>query len=96
MTNPTLPALLDALFRTPVNQTLGTNFANIAPNNFPRNDLVTTLLTGFAGVNQMSKVTPSEMTRLNTGIPATPAATQSNFGVAGWRSGGIPEWPPSR
>ena len=90
MTNPTLPALLDALFRTPVNQTLGTNFANIAPNNFPRNDLVTTFLTGFAGVNQMSKVTPSEMTRLNTGIPATPAATQSNFGVAGGDLAGFP------
>ncbi len=90
MTNPTLPALLDALFRTPVNQTLGTNFTNIAPNNFPRNDLVTAFLTGFAGVNQMSKVTASEMTRLNTGIPATPAASQSNFGVAGGDLAGFP------
>jgi hypothetical protein len=90
VTNPTLPALLDVLFRGPVNQTLGTNFANIAPNNFPRTDLVTAFLTGFAGVNQMSKVTASEMTRLNTGIPATPAAMQSNFGVAGGDLAGFP------
>jgi hypothetical protein len=90
VTNPTLPALLDALFRGPVNQTLGTSFTNIAPNNIPRNDLVTAFLTGFAGVNQMSKVTPSEMTRLNTGIPATAAAGQSNFGVAGGDLAGFP------
>ena len=49
VTNPTLPALLDALFRGAVNQTLGTNIANLAPDNLPRNDLVTTFLTGFAG-----------------------------------------------
>jgi hypothetical protein len=90
VTNPTLPALLNELFRTPVNQTLGTSFTNIAPNNFPRNDLVTAFLTGFAGVNQMSRVTASEMTRLNTGIPATPAAMQSNFGVAGGDLAGFP------
>jgi hypothetical protein len=90
VTNPTLPALLDALFRGPVNQTLGTNIANLAPNNLPRNDLVTAFLTGFTGVNQMSRVTPSEMTRLNTGIPATPAAMQSNFGVAGGDLAGFP------
>jgi len=90
VTNPTLPALLDVLFRDAVNQTLGTHFTNIAPNNFPRNDLVTAFLTGFAGVNQMSKVTASEMTRLNTGIAATPAASQSNFGVAGGDLAGFP------
>ena len=90
VTNPTLPALIDVLFRAPVNQVLGTNFASIAPNNFPRNDLVTAFLTGFAGVNQMSRVTASEMTRLNTGIPATPAASQSNFGVAGGDLAGFP------
>ncbi len=90
VTNPTLPALLDALFRTPVNQTLGTALTNIAPNNIPRNDLATTFLTGFEGVNQMSKVTPSEMTRLNTAIPAVPAASQSNFGVAGGDLAGFP------
>ncbi len=90
VTNPTLPALLDVLFRDPVNQTLGTNIANLAPTNLPRIDLVTAFLTGFAGVNQQSKVTPSEMMRLNTGIAATPAASQSNFGVAGGDLAGFP------
>jgi hypothetical protein len=90
VTNPTLPALLDALFRGAVNQTLGTSIANLAPNNLPRTDLVTAFLTGFAGVNQMSHVTASEMTRLNTGIPAAPAASQSNFGVAGGDLAGFP------
>ena len=43
VTNPTLPALVEiASRRTP----------NIAPTNFPRTDLVTTFLTGIAGVNQ--------------------------------------------
>jgi hypothetical protein len=90
VTNPTLPALLDALFRDPVNQTLGTSIANLAPNNLPRTDLVTAFLTGFAGVNQLARVTPSEMTRLNTAIPATPAGMQSNFGVAGGDLAGFP------
>jgi len=90
VTNPTLPALLDALFRGAVNQTLGTNIANLAPNNLPRNDLVTAFLTGFPGVNQLARVTPSEMTRLNTAIAATPAAGQSTFGVAGGDLAGFP------
>lgn len=90
VTNPTLPALLDVLFREPVNATLGTNLANIAPANLPRNDLVTAFLTGFQGVNQMARVTPSEMIRLNTGIPATPADQQSTFGVAGGDLAGFP------
>jgi len=90
VTNPTLPALLDALFRAPVNQTLGTNIANLAPDNLPRTDLVTAFLTGFAGVNQQSHVTASEMTRLNTGIPAAPAGSQSTFGVAGGDLAGFP------
>ena len=90
VTNPTLPALLDILFRDAVNQTLGTNIANLAPSNFPRNDLVTAFLTGFKGVNQLAKVTPSEMARLNTMIPATPAAQQSTFGVAGGDLAGFP------
>jgi len=90
VTHPTLPAILDLLFRDAVNQTLGTNIANLAPSNFPRNDLVTAFLTGFAGVNQLATVTPSEMTRLNTGIAATPAAQQSTFGVAGGDLAGFP------
>jgi hypothetical protein len=90
VTNPTLPALLNLLFLTPVNATLGTNLPTLAPTNFPRNDLVATFLTGFKGVNQMIAVTPSEMLRLNTGVAPTPAATQSTFGVVGNDLAGFP------
>ena len=90
VTNPTLPALLDVLFRDAVNKTLGTSIPNLAPQNFPRQDLVTAFLTGFKGVNQQSTVTPSEMVRLNTAIAATPAAAQSTFGVVGNDLAGFP------
>jgi hypothetical protein len=90
VTNPSFPAILDTLFRDPVNKTLGTNIANLAPSNFPRTDLVTTFLTGFKGVNQLKQVTPSEMLRLNTGIPATASDRQSAFGVAGGDLAGFP------
>jgi hypothetical protein len=90
VTNPSLPFLIDALFRDAVNATLGTQIANLAPNNLPRNDLVATFLTGFKGVNQQSTVTPSEMLRLNTGIVPTPKETQSAFGVAGGDLAGFP------
>jgi len=90
VTNPTFPAILDALFRAPVNATLGTNFATLAPTNFPRNDLVATFLTGFAGVNQLKTVTPSEEMRLNTAIAPTPQAAQSTFGVVGNDLAGYP------
>ncbi len=90
VTNPTFPAILDALFRAPVNQTLGTNLATLAPTNFPRNDLVAAFLTGIATLNQQRIVTPSEMMRLNTNVAPTPAATQSAFGVAGDDLAGFP------
>ncbi len=90
VTNPTFPEVLNLLFRAPVNQTLGTNIADLAPNNFPRNDLVATFLTGIATLNQLGKVTPSEMLRLNTGVNPTPQASQSTFGVAGNDLAGYP------
>ena len=90
VTNPTLPAILDTLFRDAVNAALPTDVANLAPSNLPRQDLVTTFLTGFPGVNQLAKVTPSEMMRLNTKIPATAAATQNSLGVLGGDLGGFP------
>jgi hypothetical protein len=90
VTNPTLPALLNALFLAPVNTTLGTTLTNLAPNNFPRTDLVAAFLTGFAGLNQQATVTPSEMLRLNTAVAATPAASQSTFGVAAGDLAGFP------
>lgn len=90
VTNPTFPALLDALFRGPVNATLGTNIANLAPNNFPRNDLVATYLTGIKTLNQLSTVTASEMTRLNTTVPPTPMASQKSYGVVADDLAGFP------
>ncbi len=90
VTNPVLPELLNILFRDAVNTTLGASIETLAPTNFPRTDLVTAFLTGFEGVNQQATVTPSEMLRLNTGIPATPAADQSAFGVAGDDLAGFP------
>ena len=90
VTNPTFPAILDALFRAPVNATLGTNFATLAPTNFPRNDLVATFLTGIATLNQLKAVTPSEMLRLNTAVTPTAQAAQSPFGVVGNDLAGFP------
>lgn len=90
VTNPTFPAILDILFRAPVNATLGTNYPSIAPTNFPRNDLVATFLTGFSTLNQLKTVTPSEMLRLNTGVAVTPFGKQSTFGVAGDDLAGYP------
>jgi hypothetical protein len=90
VTNPSLPALLNALFLAPVNATLGTTLTDLAPNNFPRNDLVAAFLTGFPGLNQESTVTPSEMLRLNTAVAPTPAAAQKTLGVAAGDLAGFP------
>ena len=90
VTNPTFPAILDALFRAPVNATLGTSFANLAPTNFPRTDLVATFLTGIATLNQLRTVTASEMLRLNTGVTPTPQNGQNPLGVIGNDLAGFP------
>jgi hypothetical protein len=73
VTNPTLPKLLEIALGLP----------NISPSNFPRNDLVTTFLTGIAGVNQPKNVVASEMLRLNTAIAPVPFAQQNRLGIVG-------------
>ena len=73
VTNPTLPALLE----------IALNIPGTAPKNLPRTDLVTTFLTGIAGVNQPKNVVASEMLRLNTAIPAVPFAQQNRLGIVG-------------
>lgn len=73
VTNPTLPALLEIALALP----------NTAPKNLPRNDLVTTFLTGIPGLNRPANVVASEMLRLNTAIAATPEAMQNRLGVVG-------------
>ncbi|AYE86762.1 MULTISPECIES: DUF4331 domain-containing protein [Sulfitobacter] len=89
VTNPTLPALLDILFR----DALGAS-GDIAPSNFPRNDLVTAFLSGFPGVNQPANFDAStdlsEMLRLNTTFPATPRDDQHTFGLLAEDLGGFP------
>jgi hypothetical protein len=90
VTNPTYPEYLNRLFRSAVNATLGTNFATLAPTNFPRNDLVATFLTGIASLNQMQTVTASEMLRLNTAVNPTPQASQKTLGVVADDLAGFP------
>ncbi len=95
VTNPGLPAILDSLFRGPVNSILeGTPdfvpFDNLAPSNFPRQDLVTAFLTGFPGVNQFAHVAPGEMLRLNTEFEATPRDLQQPLGLAAGDFAGFP------
>ena len=90
VTNPTLPVLLDLLFRDAVNGTLGTNIENLAPQNYPRTDLVAAFLTGFPGLNQPNNVVASEMMRLNFAVPATPRDAQSSFGVVAEDLAGFP------
>ncbi len=81
VTNPSLPVLLQALFGA----------AGVkAPNVYPRTDLVAAFLTGIRGLNQPMSVTPAEELRLNTSIPATPAASQNDLGVLGGDLGGFP------
>ena len=90
VTNPTFPEVLNGLFRNAVNSTLGTNFATLAPTNFPRNDLVATFLTGIPSLNQLQTVTASEMLRLNTNINPTPQANQRVLGVVADDLAGFP------
>jgi len=79
VTNPSVPALIQALFPTVT-----------APTLFPRSDLVATFLTGLKGINQPPKVVPSEMLRLNTSTAVTPMASQSRLGALGGDLAGYP------
>jgi hypothetical protein len=76
VSNPVLPELLQVLFGVQ------------APNNFPRNDLILTFLTGIPGLNDTA--TPSEMLRLNTAVDVTPKAQQDFLGVPGGDAAGFP------
>lgn len=75
VTNPTLPKLVEIAMGLPP--------GSAAPRNLPRQDLVTTFLTGIAKVNRPLNPTPSEMLRLNTAIPAVPFAQQNRLGIVG-------------
>lgn len=90
VSHPTLPALLNILFRDTINGALSQDYEDIAPSNFPRLDLQTAFLTGFPGLNMPTGVTGSEMMRLNTAVPATPRAQQNAFGVVAEDLAGFP------
>lgn len=89
VTHPTLPFLIDLVFNGDPNYP----GVNIAPNNFPRTDLVSTFLTGIKtnlgpngtpfNLNQPANVVASEMMRLNTAVAAVPFAQQNRLGVVG-------------
>ncbi len=77
VTNPTLPALLNALF-------------GVTPPTTPRNDLVAVFLTGVSGLNMPPQVKPAEMLRLNTSIEPKAPAAQNSLGVLGGDLAGFP------
>jgi hypothetical protein len=79
VTNPSVPALIQALFPTVT-----------APTLFPRSDLVATFLTGLSGINQPPNVVAAEMLRLNTSTAVTPMATQNRLGAIAGDSAGYP------
>ncbi len=70
-------------------------FANLAPSNLPRNDLVTAFLTGFPGVNQMSKVTRVRNDAAQHRHSGGPGRQPEQLRRCRWRSRGLPERPPS-
>lgn len=78
VTDPEVPKLIEAIFGVPAPAT-------------PRNDLVAVFLTGVAGLNQPSTVTPGEMIRLNMSIAPTAAIGQGDrLGVLGGDLAGYP------
>jgi len=81
VTNPSFPAIVQLVFSGAGIQ---------APTLFPRADLVATFLTGIKGLNQPASVRPSEMLRLNTSAPVTPAGMQNRLGVIGGDNAGFP------
>ncbi len=62
----------------------------VAPNLYPRTDLVAAFLTGLDGLNQPASIVGSEMLRLNTGIDPTTVVNQNKLGVLGGDLAGFP------
>ncbi|HEX4871092.1 MAG TPA: DUF4331 domain-containing protein [Nevskiaceae bacterium] len=84
VTNPTLPELIEILFKDAL------QLQEVAPNNFPRQDLIAAFLTGVPGLNQPANVVASEMLRLNTAIAPVAASQQDNLGLLGGDNAGFP------
>src|SRR5262249_22302242 len=75
VTNPEVPALLQAVYGIPAPAT-------------PRNDLVQVFLAGVPGLNQPPGVKPAEMLRLNTDV--LPTASPNRMGVLAGDIQGFP------
>jgi hypothetical protein len=86
VTNPTLPALIEALFGSAKPPCSPDGIK--APTLFPRSDLVAAFLTGVNGLNQDGST--AELMRLNTSIAAVPAGSQNRLGVIGGDNAGFP------
>ena len=78
VTNPTLPELLQILFPDEL----------VAPNNFPRDDLLQVFLTGIPGLNEDGST--GEILRLNTSTAPVPRGQQNRMGVIGGDLAGYP------
>jgi len=87
---PTFPQILSNLFLATVNQQLNASLTTIAPNNFPRTDLVYIFMTGIPGINQLKNITNADMVRLNTSTPVTAPASQKSLGVIAGDGAGFP------
>jgi hypothetical protein len=81
VTNPSLPILLQTLFGSA---------GVLAPNVYPRSDLVAAFLTGVSGLNQPASVKAAEILRLNTSTAVTPVASQMDLGVLAGDTSGFP------
>jgi hypothetical protein len=81
VTNPSLPVLLQTLFGSA---------GVVAPNVYPRTDLVAAFLTGVSGLNKPANVKASEELRLNTATAVTPIAMQKDLGVLAGDNSGFP------
>jgi hypothetical protein len=79
VTNPTLPALIEALFPTVT-----------APTAFPRTDLIQAFLTGVPSLNAVPNGVASEMIRLNTSIVPVAKGAQDRLGVIAGDNAGFP------
>jgi hypothetical protein len=77
VTHPTLPVLIQALF-------------GVTPPPTPRQDLVQVFLTGVPGLNRPNGITPAEMLRLNTSVPAVAPSAQKSLGVLAGDAAGFP------
>jgi Domain of unknown function (DUF4331) len=90
VTAPGLAALLPVLYPG-----VFPNLAALVSSGKPRADLEAILLTGIPsglipGFTNLTGTVLADMLRLNTSIPATPAAKQSIYGLLGGDAGGFP------